>query len=255
MNIPVYVVNLPEHEKQWLAIAEQLDLYDFLTPSRITAVNGVTLPDVACRILTRNKWSVDHKGTLGCFLSHVRIWEIIASDSCPYALIVEDDVIFGDMRSLPDLKIPEQSEVIFCNDRLAYPGVDGLRPIAPAIPFAVEHRRALGSDGYLLSKAGAMHLLELVEQDTLFAHVDMRLVAYSLTLEEAEEYAGLGRLSANISALRRTYPIEHYVVAHSLYPPLVYHPNQPSRRQAIDGKSHVPVPPHASSASEDPDRG
>jgi GR25 family glycosyltransferase involved in LPS biosynthesis len=239
MNIPVYVVNLPEHEEQWLAIAEQLDPYHFLTPTRITAVNGVTLPDAACRALTRNKWSVDHKGTLGCFLSHVKIWEIIASDSSPYALIVEDDVILNDMRSLLELEFPEQSELIFCNDRLAYPGVDGLRPIAPAIPFAMEQRRALGSDGYFLSKAGAIHLLELIEQDTLFAHVDMRLIAYSLTLEEAEKFASLGRLSANISALRHTYPIEHFVVAHSLHPPVVYHPNQPGRRQAIDGKSHV----------------
>jgi GR25 family glycosyltransferase involved in LPS biosynthesis len=238
MSIHVYVVNLPQHEEQWTAVSEQLAQYDFLKPSRVTAIHGATLPDSACRILTRNKWSADHKGTLGCFLSHAKAWEIVARGNCPHGLVVEDDVTLGDMRSLSGLRIPEQSEVIFCNDRLAYPGADGLRPIAPAIPFAMEQKRALGSDGYLLSKVGAVHLLEWVEQDSYFAHIDMRLIAYSLTLEEAEEYASLGRLSANIAALRRTYPKDHYISAFSLYPPLVFHPNQPSRRRGIDGQSH-----------------
>jgi hypothetical protein len=56
MNIPVYVVSLPEHEEQWLAIAEQLDPYHFLTPTRITAVNGVTLPLVAPAPGTNGPW-------------------------------------------------------------------------------------------------------------------------------------------------------------------------------------------------------
>ena len=218
MSIPVYVVNLPQHEEQWTAISEQLAQFDFLKPSRITAIYGGGLPDSACRILTRNKWSADHKGTLGCFLSHAKAWEIIARGDCSHGLIVEDDVTIGDMRSLSSLRIPDGSEIIFCNDRLAYPGADGLRPIAPAIPFAMEQKRALGSDGYLLSKAGALHLLQWVEQDSYFAHVDMRLIAYSVTLEEAEEHASLGRLSANIAALRRTYPKEHHMSAFSLYP-------------------------------------
>jgi GR25 family glycosyltransferase involved in LPS biosynthesis len=168
----------------------------------------------------------------------VKIWELVAQSDCPHGLVVEDDVKVGNMRALREWRIPERWDVIFCNDRLAYPGGDGLRPIAPAIPFVMEHRRAAGSDGYFLSKAGARQLLEFVEQDSFFAHVDMRLIAYSITLEEAEKHAGLGRWSANIAALRRTYPREHHVSAFSHYPPVVFHPEQPSRREVIDGRSH-----------------
>ena len=119
------------------------------------------------------------------------------------------------MQSLLELKTPERWDVIFCNDRLAYPGGAGLRPIAPAIPFVMEHRRAAGSDGYFSAKP-APDLLEFVEQDPFFAHVDRRLIAYSTTFEEAERYASLGRWSANIAALRRTYPGQHYVSAFSV---------------------------------------
>jgi GR25 family glycosyltransferase involved in LPS biosynthesis len=185
-------------------------------------------------VLTRNKWSIDHKGTLGCFLSHAKTWETIAKSSYANSLVIEDDVILGDMVSLLSLDIPDASDLIFCNDRIAYPGVVGLRPTAPAIPFVIEQRRAFGSDGYLLSKAGAIRLLKMVEQDSFFAHVDMRLIAYSVTIEEAEEHASLGRLSANIAALRRTYSAEHHITAFSLYPPIVFHMHQASRRQKID---------------------
>ena len=35
---------------------------------------------------------MEHKGTLGCFLSHAKIWELVAVGDSPHGLVVEDDV-------------------------------------------------------------------------------------------------------------------------------------------------------------------
>src|SRR5258708_35985983 len=76
MKVPAFIVTLPESSERYESILRELAHYDFIEIIPIEGVRGGLLSDVACRLLTRNKWSVNHKGTLGCFLSHTRVWQL-----------------------------------------------------------------------------------------------------------------------------------------------------------------------------------
>jgi GR25 family glycosyltransferase involved in LPS biosynthesis len=233
MSLAVLVLNLRDDQEQYESIARKIEAFPFLRLNRIEAVLGTLLPDVSCYLLTRNKWSRDHKGTLGCFLTHVKAWQTIVESNEP-GLILEDDVVLANPESLKDLRIPPDTDIIFCNDRTSYPGDSGLRPILPALPFIAEHGRAVGGDAYIVSPVGASKLLSYVEADSLFAHVDLRLLAYSVGTAEALVHEGLSKITGSIAALKRTYSEAHRLKGLSMSPPIAFHRSEPSRREKQD---------------------
>lgn len=64
-----------------------------LAAERIPGVQGSYLPDTASLLLTKGA-SKQMKGTLGCFLSHIRAWEACVTGPEPFAFIIEDDAAF-----------------------------------------------------------------------------------------------------------------------------------------------------------------
>ena len=187
MTTPVFIINLDRDEQRLHDTISQLNNFPFLEVLRFPAFQGRTLPNRACHILTGNSWSHEHKGTLGCFLSHLAVWEVIANDTAyDYALVVEDNARFSNCEVLDGLELPEACDLVFCNSRTAYPdehgshGVPRFRPLDPVPAYIETHGRAVGTDGYLLTTSGARKLLEFVTKDRLFSHVDLRMAAYGL---------------------------------------------------------------------------
>jgi len=241
--IPVYVVNLEADVAKLQNIRDQVAGYDFLNLIRVPGVDGTTLPSAACYPLTRNEWSVNHKGTLGCFLGHAHAWEIIAESEDPFSLCIEDDVRLYNLDILNGLRVPNGIDLVFCNDRTCYQpggGVPSFLPLPPALAHAMTHG-SIGSYGYLLTPAGARNLLDFVKQDSFFSHVDLRLFAYGITHAEADaielpEF----RIARDMCAVRRTYDAAHYIETRVLSPFLTEHVGGPdSRRAAAD----IPVLP------------
>ena len=72
------------------ADAENLNLI------RVDAVDGFEL--TTKKMLTKGyitPLNFFTKGTVGCYLSHRKVWTKIAEGEAPYALVIEDDVVFA----------------------------------------------------------------------------------------------------------------------------------------------------------------
>lgn len=224
MRIPTFVINLDRDRERYEAISAQLWAVSHIEPIRVSAFAGRTLSHTAAHILTGNSWSHEHKGTLGCFLSHVGVWETVSRYSdVPFALVTEDNANFIRIDMLKDLNLPHDCDVAFCNWRTAYP-VDGqsddvpyIRGIDGVLPYVAMHGQAIGTDGYLITPNGARKLVQFVAKDGLFTHVDMRMFAYAIDVTESSN-DGTVEPERTVNALRKVYHSSHRINAYSVYP-------------------------------------
>jgi GR25 family glycosyltransferase involved in LPS biosynthesis len=244
MKIPVCVINLPEDEKTFIDIKSTFSGLDFLEPVRIEGVRATSFPKLACNYLTGNSYSHLYRGTLGVFFSHIKCWEFVSEGSAEYGLIIEDDVTLKNLKILEDFVFPPDIDLVFCNDRTAYlsefslsnhqTSSFNLLAIEPVLKFVAQHKRAIGGDGYLISKAGASKLLNFVAKDGLFSHVDLRIFAYCLNLESVDDFI-CDDASRNVVALRKTYH-QSKLVGRVLVPSLSYHTDQKPSRRAFEDR-------------------
>ena len=162
---------------------------------RISGVDGRTLPDMTSLALTHGA-SKGMKGTLGCFLSHIRALEICAESKAPYAFIIEDDAQFllPPPPSVASLNLEsEDFDICFVNDRTQnaafHPQNLDLTKVVrleSLLPHRLDGFRGIGNDGYFVSQKGARKLLDMVAQDGLVGDVDWRMMLYAASDEEVD---------------------------------------------------------------------
>lgn len=109
-------------------------------------------------------------GELGCYLSHVALWQKVVAERIPHALILEDDVHLS-----PDL--PAVCETLCSGDMPAYDlaRLSSLQSLSGKVIRRIDARHTLilptkdpvGTQGYLLSLQGAQHLLETLSRPRL----------------------------------------------------------------------------------------
>lgn len=89
MTIPVFVISLrraAERRERMVAHLSQIGI----TPRIVDGVDGKTLPDDTKKCLLGPGITM-HDGTLGCYLSHIAVYETILAEQIPVALVLEDD--------------------------------------------------------------------------------------------------------------------------------------------------------------------
>lgn len=227
MQVPLFIINLDRDGDRYLNTVRQLQKYDFISPIRISAFPGRIIPDHICHLLTRNQWSHEHKGTLGCFLSHFSAWESVAkfSDN-EFVFVAEDNAQWLRCDILDGLRLPPESDLIFCNARTAYPTASecsaevAFRPVEKIVPFIETHGRAVGTDGYIITGSGARKLIQFVYQDGLFSHVDLRMLAYALHPTSYPSADAFNKASKTVVQFRQQYPATHQLNAYSMAPPI-----------------------------------
>ena len=232
-----YVINLDRDTGRMAKMRTALARYPFISAARIGGVRGSDLPDIASEILTTKAAMKDHKGTLGCSLSHVSAWEAVVRSGAPCSLILEDDgELLDGIEKLQDLTLPTDIDLVYCNGRMVYQdsGTD-LLPLVPAFEFMVRNGTAVGSDAYLLSAEGAAKLLKFFAQDGFYSHVDLRVAAYSLSMEEMETLPQRQYVIRDICTLRRIYDPLHHINTRILGTAITKHVKAaPSTRRAED---------------------
>lgn len=185
--IKVFIVNLDADVERYQEISVHLEKTVNLNVRRIRAVPGSSLASTACDILTKTSGYNVGKGALGCFLSHLHVWEIASSLDDPFVVILEDDARLRDLEIFAKLTLPDDADLVFCHDQLV-PG-DGsaaaditfLEIEAGLVELVRSGSKAVGAFGYVLTPRGARLLVEAVRQDGCFGHVDWRLLRYSVT--------------------------------------------------------------------------
>jgi len=236
--VPAFIINLEKDRDRRDAILRQFDALPDLEPHIVEGVYGRYLPDSLCENLAKEKQWARNKGTIGCFLSHVKAWEEVAKLPDPFAVVLEDDVNVAGLSQLGDLAVPADAEIVFINDRMAGEG-RGL-PLAMPMLRALQRLEAShggpGGDGYILTPGGARKLLAACATDFYFGHVDGRLLRYAT---QEDDLAALPEKSWIVGVVRHhrhptLVPTLGLLRGYTLSTPLVRHLGVPSIREAED---------------------
>lgn len=88
--IPVYVISLGRSIERREAISRHLNALG-IQFEIIDAVDGATLSDQHISSITSETTRTLHRGAIGCYISHINVYEKIVGREQPLALVLEDD--------------------------------------------------------------------------------------------------------------------------------------------------------------------
>lgn len=180
------VINLDRNAARMAEVSRQC--VGFATrPSRLPGTDGALLPGSAVRRLTGSDYAP--RGTLGCFLSHAAAWERLLAGPHACALVMEDDAIplLDPSAAVATALSTLGWDVIWLNERMQPNGTPDATASFTTLPVAAHmqgfdpRQDAVGTDGYLVSRAGARTLLAWTVADGFAGNVDWRMLAYALS--------------------------------------------------------------------------
>lgn len=118
-DFPTFVINLDRNLDRWQNIEHQLRTRGFTNYFRLPAIDGEKLTDAALQrlldcdaydIVTNRQERTHHeefasKGSVGCYLSHLKCWELCVRLNQPILIIEDDAILLDGLNSvnLPDL--------------------------------------------------------------------------------------------------------------------------------------------------------
>jgi GR25 family glycosyltransferase involved in LPS biosynthesis len=157
----IYIVSLEKEVARRLLMREELAnqsiLYDF-----VNATAGYDYEDKADMISNRSLNYLS-RGSIGCWISHYRIWQIISNNINKGALVFEDDVRIVDnflSRLNKQLNlVPDDFDLLFLASGNNYR--HNMRYIINDVIF-VPYQIRNGAYAYLLTRKGASKLMRLI---------------------------------------------------------------------------------------------
>ncbi len=98
VQIPVYAINMERSKDRWEALRDSAARFDIVL-RRVEAVDGRMLKESELAGLDEPAFRRIHgkrvlPAEIGCYFSHLRALAEIAAGSDPYAVIIEDDIVF-----------------------------------------------------------------------------------------------------------------------------------------------------------------
>jgi GR25 family glycosyltransferase involved in LPS biosynthesis len=238
-KISAFIINLEHDAVRRKLIMDQMMKLDGFEAILVSGINGGNLPDTARHLLADSQsWQLQ-KGALGCFLSHVKVWELAAKSVERFLVVLEDDANVEDLKKLRNLQLPDDFEIIFINERMSPKSCDfplDVISMGEALRHVNIDRAGFGTDGYLITPSGAAKLLEACKDDLYFGHVDGRLVRYATTAADLEF---LGMDSAVVEVIQKHHnstrlPQLGILKGYVSSSPLVKHAGLPSSRRQMD---------------------
>jgi glycosyl transferase family 25 len=242
-EIPVFIINLDRDQARRDRILAQFSSLTGFRPILVIGIQGGLLPTSVCAALARDAAWATLKGTIGCFLSHVKAWEEVSGCERSFAIVVEDDTDISRLGLLKSFDIPADAEIIFLNDRMC--GDIGqardlrVLPMVDALTRLDKVHSGAGGDGYLLTRDAARKLLKAIETDGFYGHVDGRLLQYASSERDLAEL-----LSGSwVVSVIRNHCHSHFrpklglLRGFSLSSALVTHLGETSSREEEDSRS------------------
>jgi glycosyl transferase family 25 len=187
-----YFINLDRSPDRLAYMTKTLDELG-LDYERIAAVDGRALSEEEIAAVYRHAPGTQFldNGSIACSLSHRKVWERIAASHDSHALVLEDDVVFGEgaEKILADTDwIPVGAELIRL-ETVRRHTVHGHEPVASTDGRAIYrlHHIHNGTGAYIVSKEAAERLLAHM---TRFSYA----VDYVLFDPHCPEFCGMGIL-------------------------------------------------------------
>lgn len=175
-KVKVWCINLAKRPDRWAFTQELLQLRGVPEVHRYEAVDGDLIDTDNPELLTaRARWEMDKprendvqigsRGAIGCFLSHLALWNVMIQKNISVALIFEDDVDIGldfyeqlgalwekiEMQGQFTKRSEHLHGILLGWERMIDP------PVATDTPGLSRLRgRFWGTQGYLITKEGAI---------------------------------------------------------------------------------------------------
>jgi len=197
-EIPVLVINCAADVERRASVVAGLQGVDPIWINGIDARLGAGVFKPFIHLIADQFWmKYDIKpGAFGCFMSHRMAWQRVLDAGFDQALILEDD-----SRLVADWQkhIKTGADLLFVNNRAALmaPSTDIQSLLANN---ADDRPRAIGGDGYVLTRNGAKTLLALSDHDGVQCGVDWYMAYAGL------DTAGLTHVDVkSIPEIKRMY--------------------------------------------------
>ncbi len=195
----------------------------------VPAVLGSALPRTLMRLLFDDTaWEV-RRGAVGCFLSHMNIWEQIVSSKKGYGIVIEDDIAISCLEALETIEYPDDLDLLYLNNRMSPPGRGNsyrVISIQDILQFVeTRHKKGSGTDGYLVTEQGARKLIKQISVDGYYGHIDGRLLRYSVpqsVLDAISSDSQLKRIIKDHHSKLRP-PSMGILNTYAITPPMVHH--------------------------------
>jgi glycosyl transferase family 25 len=191
MEFPkTYVINMDKDTERLRKVIKQLDDYDISNYERIQGVNGKELTESELESGTTNfckEYCI--KSSIGCAMSHIKVYKKIIDNNDSMALILEDDVVFEDnfkSRVIEKLKdVPDDFDIVYlgCNQCNNTGEIKSI-PDIYSLTFKSKYkninesifvpRMSFALHAYIVSNNGAKKLLEMFK-DGIYAHIDLQI--------------------------------------------------------------------------------
>lgn len=239
---PVFVVNLDSDVNRYAALNQNIK-GSALELSRVPAIRGRSLPDAALHFIPGA--NVSEKGTLGCFLSHVRAWQSIIESDLSGAIILEDDakIDITQLGHLPNI-FSAGIDLIFINNRMSLLNATSKTIFSNALSVMTSRshtdQMACGGDGYFLSKNGAQALLECVKEKGFWGDVDWFILYAALRMEDISKTDLNTQFRNKLNFMNQKYALgEPLLSVTCLTIPIVHHGKFRSSRLIEDRASRT----------------
>ena len=163
---PIFVISLARAEERRAAMIRKLDAAD-VRYEIVDAVDGRTLDLAQLKTqfnrekFVRQIWYLN-LGTLGCYLSHYRLWERMAREGVECALVLEDDIEWsGDFFQVVREVVASEWHWEIVNLSTARPSriVKRLGVVGDGRQFGLSDRSRATTAAYLIRLSGAKKLL------------------------------------------------------------------------------------------------
>lgn len=228
IDLPAIMVNLDRDARKWNLASGAFQRTGYADLTRYSAFDGACLPfTVREQLIGDSDASRQMKaGAIGCWLSHLGVWEKVANSQRDWVLVLEDDAFpfVGANMIEQTLSVLESSEFAWANLRMA--GIHGRssfdciqHPISiwDQLKLWDTRRHGVGTDGYLLSPRGAQYLLNMFKAEKILGHVDGQMASHLLEATDAP----VNNVQANMAKRKQRYPFKDQLSAISLNIPLV----------------------------------
>jgi len=152
--IPIYVINLERRPDRLQQCVAQF------SPNRVRVVRAVDGKDIETE--TPSSMTL---GEIGCFLSHQKALELIATSSAPHGIVLEDDAIID----IPSDRFTRLLEVVPKDTDVVALGCNALpaskmRHVVGEV-YALHDYDFYGAHALLYTKRGAVKILEAMRRD------------------------------------------------------------------------------------------
>lgn len=182
----IYVINLDERPEKWLRTKQAFNERSF-HPNRVSAVNGWKLQNQKKIQLSGPQTIFLSGGEIGCFLSHVSVYQDAVNRGFNTVWICEDDIVFREGGEDIDALVKELSEIdrdwdVLYTDYTTH-GTGDQKP-RPGQPFyevlsypvsdtllRIHGRHCLHS--VIFSKSGLMKILKYFQNLYLWSPIDV----------------------------------------------------------------------------------